>query len=158
MKNPTAFFENIEKVCYDHAAKVRAHDEKKQAIIDTFGWDSPEMKDWYMYKETLQNPFSSGVMKAYRAWKDMICRNEEELVLGDFLWDREVADFVNALRLAGIVTFIYTNRGTSVMDNLHDLADNGCQMVGLCTISRIENRWGEEEEELVPGIRFFVGE
>jgi hypothetical protein len=40
------------------------------------------------------------------------------------------------------------------MENLHAFAAEGCRLEGLCTITRHENRWGEEEPYEVQGIRF----
>lgn len=154
MKNTNTYFEELEKIGHDFEEKREAHQEKKQQIIDTFGWDSPELKAWYEEKEAMKFPFSNGACKAYRAWKNSIRRNEDEVEMDDFLWEREVADFLDALRKAGIETFVYTNQSTAVMDNLHDFAANGCTMTGLCTITRHENNWGTEEEEQIRGIRF----
>ena len=77
--------------------------------------------------------------------------------MDDFLWEREVTDFVETLRKAGIKTFVYTNQSTAVMENLHQFAAAGCTMEGLCTITRQENRWGDEEPTKVIGIRFSLG-
>ena len=66
-------------------------------------------------------------------------------------------DFVDALKAAGIKTFVYTNQSTAVMENLHQFAAAGCTMQGLCTITRMENRWGDEEPTEVMGIRFAIG-
>jgi hypothetical protein len=40
------------------------------------------------------------------------------------------------------------------MENLHQFAAAGCTMQGLCTITRQESRWGDEEPYEVMGIRF----
>ena len=61
---------------------------------------------------------------------------------------------IEALRSAGIETFVYTNQSTAVMENLHAFAAEGCTMEGLCTITRQETRWGDEEPVEVMGIRF----
>ncbi len=154
MKNTNTYFEKLEKIGHDFEEKRAAHQEKKQSIIDNFGWDSPELKAWYEEKEAMKFPFGNGSCKAYRAWKNSIRRNEDEVEMEDFLWDKEVADFVEALRKAGIETFVYTNQSTAVMENLHAFAAYGCTMLGLCTITRLENRFGTEEEDQIQGIRF----
>ena len=99
-------------------------------------------------------PFEQGTCKAYRAFTQSIARKEDELEMDDFLWEKEVRDFVEALRSAGLDTFVYTNQSTAVMENLHAFAAEGCTMMGLCTITRQETRWGEEEPYEVHGIRF----
>ena len=154
MKNANTYFEKLEKIGHDFEEKRAAHEAKKQTIIDTFGWDSPELKAWYEEKEAMKFPISQGACKAYRAWAQSLSRKEDEVEMDDFLWEKEVADFIDALRKAGIGTFVYTNQSTAVMENLHQFAAAGCRMQGLCTITRHENRWGDEEPTEVMGIRF----
>ena len=156
MKNTNTYFEELEKIGHDFEEKRAAHQAKQQAIIDTYGWDSPELKAWYEEKAAMKFPIAQGACKAYRAWKNSIRRNQDELEMEDFLWEREVADFLDTLRKAGIETFVYTNQSTAVMENLHAFAAAGCTMQGLCTITRHESRWGDEEPTEVMGIRFTV--
>ena len=76
-------------------------------------------------------PFEQGTCKAYRAFTQSLSRKEDELEMDDFLWDKEVKDFIDALREAGIKTFVYTNQSTAMMENLHAFAAQGCTMLGL---------------------------
>lgn len=154
MNKNNTYFEELEKIGHDFEEKRAAHEAKKQTIIDTYGWDSPELKAWYEEKCTMKFPISQGACKAYRAWKNSIRRNEDEVEMDDFCWEREVEDFLNTLRKAGIKTFVYTNQSTAVMENLHAFAANGCTMTGLCTISRWENNYGTVQEDQIQGIRF----
>ena len=154
MNKNNAYFEELEKIGHDFEEKRAAHEAKKQTIIDTYGWDSPELKAWYEEKGTMKFPISQGACKAYRAWRNSIRRNEDELEMDDFCWEREVEDFLNTLRKAGIKTFVYTNQSTAVMENLHAFAANGCTMTGLCTISRREDSYGTVQEDQIQGIRF----
>ena len=156
MKKENAYFAELERIGYAFEEKRAAHEAKKQQIIDTYGWDSEELKAWYAEKEAMKFPVPEGACKAYRAWKESLARQEGELEMSDFLWDREVADFIEALRKAGITSMVYTNQSTAVMENLHAFAAQGCTMTGLCTITRRENRWGEEEPYEVQGIRFSI--
>ena len=149
-----AYFEELKTIGHAFEEKRAAHQAKKQPIIDTFGWDSEELKTWYAEKEAMNFPISEGACKAYRAFCESIAKQEDELEMSDFLWDREVADFIGALRKAGISTFVYTNTSTAVMENLHAFAAAGCTLTGLCKITRRENRWGDEEPYEVQGIRF----
>ena len=70
----------------------------------------------------------------------------------DFLWENEVTDFVSTLRKAGITEFIYTGHSTALMENIHQLAAEGCTMTGLYKAEH-EERWGTTT---VMGIRFSV--
>ena len=156
MSKNNTYFENLKKIGHDWEAARIERQARKQQIIDTLGWDSDELKAWYEEDAAAKFPFESGVSKAYRAWAQSLSRKEDELEMDDFLWDKEVADFIEALRSAGIETFVYTNQSTAVMENLHAFAAAGCTMMGLCTITRKETRWGDEEPTEVMGIRFSV--
>ena len=148
------YFENLKRIGHEYeAARVERQARKKQ-IIDTLGWDSDELKAWYEEDAAAKFPFEQGAIKAYRAWASSISRKEDEVEMDDFLWDKEVADFIEALRSAGITSFVYTNQSTAVMENPHQLTAAGCTMQGLCTIERHEFRWGSEEPTKVLGIRF----
>ena len=154
MSKNNTYFENLKRIGHDWEAARVERQARKQQIIDTLGWDSDELKAWYEEDAAAKFPFEQGACKAYRAWAQSLSRKEDELEMDDFLWDKEVADFIEALRSAGIETFVYTNQSTAVMENLHAFAAQGCTMTGLCTITRQETRWGDEEPTEVMGIRF----
>ena len=154
LNRENAYFENLKRLGHEYEAARVERQQRKQQIIDTLGWGSPELKAWYEEDAAAKFPFEQGACKAYRAWASSISRKEDELEMDDFLWDKEVADFVNTLRSAGIKTFVYTNQSTAVMENLHAFAAQGCTMTGLCTITRQETRWGDEEPTEIMGIRF----
>ena len=156
MNANNTYFENLKRIGHEWEAARVERQSRKQQIIDTLGWDSDELKAWYEEDAAAKFPFESGVSKAYRAWAQSLSRKEVELEMDDFLWDKEVADFIEALRSAGIETFVYTNQSTAVMENLHAFAAQGCTMMGLCTITRQETRWGDEEPTEVMGIRFRI--
>ena len=156
MNASNTYFENLKRIGHEWEAARVERQSRKQQIIDTLGWDSDELKAWYEEDAAAKFPFESGVSKAYRAWAQSLSRKEDELEMDDFLWDKEVKDFIEALRSAGIETFVYTNQSTAVMENLHAFAAHGCTMMGLCTITRQETRWGDEEPTEVMGIRFKV--
>ena len=148
------YFENLHRLGCEYEEKRAAHQEKKQKIIDTFGWDSEELKAWYAEKKEMTFPFPTGVSKAYRAWAESIAKGMDEVEMTDYCWERERADFVNTLREAGIETFVTSNVSTGLMEDLHGYAKLGCKIIGLCTVTRKESRWGDEEETEIPGIRF----
>ena len=153
MKNNT-YFEELKRIGCEWEAARSERKARKQTIIDICGWDSDELKAWYEEDEAAKFPFGNGTCKACRAWQSSVQYGEEELEMEDFLWDREVHDFIDTLRKAGIKAFVYTNQSTAVMENLHAFAAEGCTLAGLCKVTRKENRWGGEEETTVMGIRF----
>ena len=147
------YFKSMYDTCCEWQKVQSAHEATKEETIQKFGWDSDEVKAWYAREKEIKAefPYSNGEMKAYWAYD----RTEtEEFELNDFCWEREVSDFIGTLRKAGIQSFVYTNQSTAVMENLHQFAAAGCTMEGLCTITRQENRWGDEEPTKVMGIRF----
>ena len=154
LSRENAFFNEMRRMGKEWEAAREERNARKQEIIDTKGWDSEELKAWYEEDEKAAYPFSQGANKAYRAWASSVGRQEDEIEMDDFLWEREVADFVDALRRAGFASFVYTNQSTAVMENLHQFAAQGCRMEGLCAITRRESRWGDEENTQVMGIRF----
>ena len=154
MNKNNTYFETLKKIGHDWEAARAERQARKQPIIDTYGWDSEELTAWYAEDKAAKFPFESGVSKAYRAWSQSISRKEDELEMEDFLWEKEVTDFIETLRKAGITTFVYTNQSTAVMENLHAFAKAGCTMQGLCTVTRQERRWGDDETTEHPGIRF----
>ena len=154
LNRDNAYFENLKRLGHEYEAAIAERQARKQQIIDTLGWDSPELKAWYEEDAAAKFPFEQGACKAYRAWASSISRKEDELEMDDFLWDKEVADFISSLRSAGSSTFVYTNQSTAVMENLHAFAAQGCTMSGLCAIIRPESHWGDEEPYEVQGIRF----
>ena len=156
MNTNNTYFEEMKRICHAYEEARVERKKRKQQIIDTCGWDSEELKAWYEEDAAAKFPFPQGACKAYRAWAASISRQEDELEMDDFLWEKEVGEFVEALRSAGIQTFVYTNQSTAVMENLHQFAAEGCTMDGLCTITRRETRWGDEEPTEVMGIRFSV--
>ncbi|MBP3805267.1 MAG: hypothetical protein J6I76_15515 [Oribacterium sp.] len=153
LKKENAYFENLYKIGQAFETIRKAHEEKKADLIEKYGYDSEEMKVWYEEKKEMTYPVPQGACKAYRAWSQSLEREADEVEMDDFLWDREVKDFVEALRGAEITSFIYTNTSTALMDNIHQLTEEGCEMTGLVKVER-KNLWREPEE--INGIRFTV--
>ncbi len=154
MNQNNTYFEKMKRIGHAWETARTERQARKQQIIDTLGWESEELKAWYKEDAATRFPFENGASKAYRAWASSISRQEDELEMDDFLWDTEVADFIETLRAAGIKSFVFTDQSTALMGNLHAFASQGCTMQGLCTITRRETRWGDEEPTEVMGIRF----
>ena len=110
------------------------------------------MKENKYFNSLKKNGESSGTYKAYWAYRHTLERGTAEFEMSDFLWKNEVMDFIQALRKAGIKSFVYTNASTSTITVLHLLVENGCKMEGLYKLTRPETPYSDEEE--VPGIRF----
>lgn len=150
------YFEKLMRLGREYEDKRKALEEKKLALIEKYGWDSDEVKAWYDVRHNMEYPVSQGACKAYRAWKNSLDRGLNDVEMDDFLWDKEVSDFVETLRKAGIMNFIYTNQSTAMMDNLHDLEKEGCIMEGLCKREETEKGFGKERIVEIRGVHFTV--
>lgn len=146
-----AYFDEMYRIGREWSLAHRAHEELKEKIIKERGWESKELDAWREEEAQMKYPFSSGANKAYRAWK---YSEGDELIMDDFCWDRERHDFIEALRQAGIQTFVVTNQSTGLMEDLHGYVAEGCTMLGLHTFTRVKESFGEKIEEQVQGIRF----
>ena len=110
MKRENAFFEEMKKVGHAWDDERRARLEQRREIEKTYGYCSEEYSNWIAENKDISFPFTDGANKAYRAWAGSIESGADEFEFSDLLWDREVADFVDTLRKAGIKEFAYTWR------------------------------------------------
>ena len=156
MLNENEYFENLEKAGEAYAAKVEALNAKKLQLVKEYGYDSDQVRAWYDEKNALVYPFNGGEGKAYRAWEQSVENNYGELVMDDFLWDKEVPEFLEALKAAGVKHFVYTNASTSSMSNMQAFINTGCQLDGARQIKKVERRFGQDQVERVFGIRFTI--
>ena len=150
-QNP--FFREMTQTIGDWARKRREYERRREQIIAADGWDSDELKALQEEEEQMTFPITAGAGKAHRAWKST---EGDEVEMNDFLWEREVPDFIDTLRKADITTFVYTNQSTAVMENIHQFVAAGCTLEGPCTITKVTDRWGEDAEETFLGLRFRV--
>ena len=150
MKNNT-YFDEMYRIGHEWSKKHDAHEKLKEEIIATKGWDSEELKAWYEEEKKMKFPFSSGANKAYRAWR---YSQGDEVVMEDFCWTAERHDFIDTLRKAGLQSFVTVNNSTGLMEDIHGYIAEGCTLEGPCTIVKKDNRFGEEIQETIQGLRF----
>lgn len=153
--NKNTFFEELRSASDAWCAAKEERMARKQQIINEFGYKSEELAAWYKVNDAIKYPFKQGAVKAYRAFESSCENGYDELVMTDFLWDNEAHDFVDALRQAGLKSFVFTNSSTACMENLHALAAEGCTLAGLVTIEE-KSRWASDEAKQIPGVRFTV--
>ena len=106
------------------------------------------------YFEAMENrqnteKFSSGVNKAYWAWYYSDCQGE---IICDTMWNKEVHDFVSTMREAGVKSFIYIDKSTALMGNLHAFVKEGCEISNLVVIEEGEGMFYRKIE----GIRIRI--
>lgn len=148
-----AHFQEMIRVCRNHAEKKKEHDAKKRQIIQKYGFESKELSDWYDEFEAMVFPYSSGEMKAFWAWRNSQEFSLDFIEMEDHLWENEVADFVKTLKQAGIGGFVFSNRSTGLMENIHQLIAEGCTLVGPSSFVK-KTKW--DEERPVIGLEFRI--
>ncbi|WP_027868875.1 hypothetical protein [Eubacterium sp. AB3007] len=130
------YFAEMERIGKEYEEEKAKWEQEKKDILKEKGWDSEEYKAWKESNKEIEFPFTGGQMKAYRACRHSEEQGLENVIMDDFLWDKEVTDFADTLRAAGIERFIYTNQSTAVMENIHGLIANGCKMEGPVTFEK----------------------
>lgn len=151
MKNNT-YFQTMHQTATAFKNAYAAHEAAKKAIQES--GDKAAMDAWYAQKAAFKIPFTMGQRNAYTAWHNTIDNESSTFEVSDLPWSKDTHDFVDALRAAGITEFAVTDRSSGLMDGLHNLAEEGCTMQGLCMVTRSEARWGNEGTEEYPGILF----
>ena len=153
----STYFDEMKAVCTAWESARDERTERKKQIINTYGYDSPEMDDWYAEDEAAEAfPYSGGEMKAYWVFKNRRENDYDEFEMSDYCWDNELHDFIATLRKLGITKFKLTNQSTALMENIHGFIAEGCTMNGAHTLTKQSHRWGGEQTEKVMGILFKV--
>ncbi len=156
MENNT-YFEAMRKESAIWAEAKKEREARKERILEEYGWDSEELKAWKAEEEAAPKyPFKDGEAKACRAWMRTQDEGRDEVEMEDFLWAREVHDFAEAFRKAGIKTFIYTNESTALMENIHLFAKEGISLEGIATVEKETPFFREERTETKRGLMFRV--
>ena len=133
---------------YERARSIRKRE--KEELIKKDDWNGVDA--WNEREKSFPFPFSDGYMKAYWAWKNSIDHKADFFEVRELPWEKDAHDFVACLREAGVSEFAISDKSTGLMDDLHALAKEGCQMKGLCEVKRIENNWVEDETKTYNGI------
>ncbi len=149
MKENTLYEEMTRNCCEWEKAK-QERKARKQEIINMKGWDSPELSAWYEEDKAAAFPYTSGQMKAYWAVKNSL--ELDELEMKDSCWDSEWHDFIDTLRKMGIRQFTVTTNSTGLMEDLFGYVREGCVLLGLHTITKQTDLWGQERTEEIKGI------
>ena len=101
-----------------------------------------------------ETPLADGKHRAYIAWFNSFRNQSSTFEVNDLPWPRDIHEFAETLRAAGITEVAVTDRSTGLMEGRHKLAAEGCTMQGLCTVTRSEFRWGGDGTEEYQGILF----
>ncbi len=149
-----SYFRHMYEVAYAFGKAKSEREKEKEALIEADDWDA--VHAWYDREKLFESPYTSGQMKAYWAFDRSSEIETGDLEMGDSLWDREVKDFSDTLRAAGITTFVLTNQSTGLMEDIHNLEAQGWRLVGTCKLPMKESRFGSERIEEHLGLRFEI--
>ena len=152
------YFEDMKQIVLAYADQMEALRNRKETMLANHEYESEELERVYQEIKELKNnnPYTSGEYKAYYAYSNSLRDGEDEIIVRDFLWDSEVEDFTNTMKTAGVKSFIYANESSSVMHNIHGLADHGYTIGGLYK-KLIEASSRFDRDRIVYGIRFIRG-
>lgn len=98
--------------------------------------------------------FPTGAGYAYRAWWKSKQHGSDIFECDTMPFERDMPDFLNTLRDAGVTRFAITEKSTALMDDMHSLASLGCSLEGLGKVTRTEERYGETETYTLPAVIF----
>ena len=101
-----------------------------------------------------ETPLTDGKHRAYIAWFRSLKNQSSTFEVEDLPWPRDIHEFVETIRAAGVAEFAVTDRSTGLMEGLHLLAAEGCTMHGLCKVTRSEIRWEGEGPTEREGVLF----
>lgn len=147
------FFNELEAKMAAWIEKRNTHESIKEIVAKENGWDSEAMNAWKAEMEEIkaEQPYTKGECKAYRVWK-YGGGTDTDVILDDYVWDDEVHDFIDALRAADIETITIIDSSTALMRTMHGFANEGCELIGLCTIPHPTFR-----EDVKQGVKFKIG-
>lgn len=74
--------------------------------------------------------FSCGEYEAYFAWDESRIVSDV-IEVHNYIWPKDIEDFVDIMRRAGVRTFAVTTTSTGLMEMLHLLIFFDCKVIGL---------------------------
>lgn len=153
--NNTYFSMMYQEGCKYQEKKDEA-EKQRRALFDQDKYDegTAVMK---AFTESNPFPFSDGAMKAFQSYRNSEERGSYSFEVDDLPWAKDIKDFVETLKAAGIKRFIVTDQSTGLMEGIYGLVASGCQMGGLRIITREKDyRFGSDEPERKNGIEFTI--
>lgn len=154
MKN--TYFEEMYKTVCSYQEKKEAVRKQRSALFEEEKYDEGTalMK---AFEEEHPFPYSDGAMKAYWAYQNMNYHGADSFEVEDLPWPKDMKDFADTLKEAGISAITVTDQSTGLMDGLYGLSENGWKMGGLKTVTRKDDcRFGTDKPEIKNGIEFTI--
>ena len=76
-------------------------------------------------------PMTEGEYRAVRDWE----RSTDTFICRDYLWERDIHDYIEALRDAGVIEFLDADESTAVMRCAHGFVGEGAKLEGTATFT-----------------------
>jgi hypothetical protein len=154
MKN--AYFESMYKTVCSYQEKKEAVRKQRSKLFDEGKYDEGTALVKAFEEET-PFPYTDGAMKAYWAYQNMNYHGADCFEVEDLPWKKDMKDFAETLRDAGIDAIVITDQSTGLMDGIYGLCENGWKMGVLKTVTRKDDcRFGSDEPETKKGIEFTI--
>jgi hypothetical protein len=154
MKN--AYFESMYKTVCSYQEKKEAVKNKRSKLFDEEKYDEGTALV-KAFEEEHPFPYTDGAMKAYWAYQNMNYHGADCFEVEDLPWKKDMKDFAETLRDAGIDAIVITDQSTGLMDGIYGLCENGWKMGVLKTVTRKDDcRFGSDEPETKKGIEFTI--
>ena len=150
----TAYFHHMYETASAFGKAKAEREKKKDALIAADDWDA--VSAWWEREKHITEPYTSGQYKAYWAFRNSSEIETGDLEINDSLWEREVKDFSDTLKAAGVTTFVLTNQSTGLMEDIHNLEAQGWKLMGTCKLPVKEFRFGSDRIVEHLGLRFEI--
>jgi hypothetical protein len=154
MKN--AYFESMYKEVRNYQEKKEAVRKQRSKLFDEEKYDEGTalMK---AFEEENKFPYSDGAMKAYWAYQNVNYRGADCFEVEDLPWPKDMKEFAETLKEAGIDAIVVTDQSTGLMDGIYELSANGWKMGSLRIVTRKDDcHFGTNEPETKNGIEFTI--
>lgn len=134
---------------YENAKVQREHE--KMEILKMHD-NKTKLNAWLDREKKFPFPFTRGQTSAYRAWSESIDNDTNYFECSSLPWIEDIPTFLATLREAGVDCFAITDRSSALMEGIHCMVNNGCELISLCKVKRQEKRWNNTEEIVRNGI------
>ena len=101
-----------------------------------------------------ESPITDGKHRAYIAWFNSFRNQSSAFEVDDLPWPRDIHEFVETIRAAGVIEFAVTDRSTGLMEGLHKLTADGLHHAGALHSNPERIPLGRRWHRRVPGNPF----
>lgn len=154
MKN--AYFESMYRTVCRYQEKKEAVRKQRSILFDEEKYDEGTVL-MKAFEEENKFPYSDGAMKAYWAYQNVNYRGSDCFEVEDLPWPKDMKDFAETLKEAGIDAIVVTDQSTGLMDGIYGLNENGWKMGSLKIVTRKDDHhFGTDDPETKKGIEFTI--